>query len=87
MRGKEAGLYRGNNMEDEGTLRSKRLTTKWTPRVLTTLMTLGQPVSLGTFLMRQVKQSLHGSVQGGSRAHGVRGQLKGMKFGTMGPFK
>ena len=41
MKGKEAGLYRGNDTEDEGTLHSKRLTTKEAPRVLTSLMTLG----------------------------------------------
>ena len=62
MRGKEVGLYRGNGMEDEGTLRSKILTIEWTPCVPTTLLTLGQPVSLGTFLRRQVEPSLHGSV-------------------------
>ena len=40
MRGKEVGLYRRNGTEDEGTLRSKRLTTKEMPRAPTTLMTL-----------------------------------------------
>ena len=41
MRVKEAGLYRKNDMEDEGTVRSKRWTNKKTPRVPTILMTLG----------------------------------------------
>ena len=41
MRGKKAGLYRGNGTKDEGTLRSKRLTTEWSPCVPTKLMTLG----------------------------------------------
>ena len=41
MRGKEAGLYKGNDTEDEGTLCSKRLKTKKMPHAPTTLMTLG----------------------------------------------
>ena len=41
MRGKEAGLYRRNDAEDEGMLRSKKLTTEETPCALMTLMTLG----------------------------------------------
>ena len=41
MRVKEVGLYRRNDTEDEGTLRSKRWTSKKTPRVPTTLMILG----------------------------------------------
>ena len=53
MKDKEAGLYRGNNMEDEGTLHSKRLATKRMTRSLTTLMTLGQ-LSVCTFLSGQV---------------------------------
>ena len=63
MKGKKVGLNKGNGTEDEGMLRSKRLTTEWISCVLTTLITLGQPVSMGTFLMRQVKPSLHGFVQ------------------------
>ena len=62
MRAKEVGLYRGNSTEDEGTLHSKRWTTKSTTRVPTTLMTLGQPVRLDVFLRRQVEPSLHGSI-------------------------
>ena len=80
MRGKEAGLYRGNGTKDEGTLRSKRLITKWSPCVPTKLMTLGQFVSLGTSLRREVEPSLHESVQGRSRTHRVRGQLKSINF-------
>ena len=47
MRGKEVGLYRGNGMEDEGTLRSKILTIEWTPCVPTTLLTLGPACQFG----------------------------------------
>ena len=62
MSKEEAGLYRGNDMEDEETLRSKRLTTKKMPRIPTTLMTLAQPVKLGLFLRRQIEPSLHGFI-------------------------
>ena len=62
MRAKEVGLYRGNSTEDEGTLHSKRWTTKSTTHVPTTVMTLGQPVKLDVFLRRQVEPSLHGSI-------------------------
>ena len=62
MSEEEAGLYRGNGTKDEGTLRSKRLTTMQMPRIPTTLMTLGQPVRLGMFLRRQIELSLHGFV-------------------------
>ena len=62
MSEKEAGLYRGNGTKDEETLRSKRLTTKQMPYTLTTLMTLGQLVRLGMFLIRQIVPSLQGSV-------------------------
>ena len=41
-------------MEDEGTLRSKRLATKGMTRTLMTLMTLGQLVNLYAFLSRQI---------------------------------
>ena len=62
MSKEEAGLYRGNDMEDEETLRSKRLTTKKMPRIPTTLMTLAQPIRLCMFLRRQIELSLHRSV-------------------------
>ena len=81
MKGKEAGLYRWNGTKDEGTLCSKRLITKWSPCVPTKLMTLGQFVSLGTSLRREVEPSLHESIQGRSRTHRVRGQLKSINFG------
>ena len=41
MRGKKVGLYRGNDMEDKGTLHSKRLATKEMTLTPMTLMTLG----------------------------------------------
>ena len=62
MSEEEAGLYRGNGTKDEETLCSKRLTTKQMPYTLTTLMTLGQLVRLGMFLIRQIEPSLQGSV-------------------------
>ena len=62
MSEEEAGLYKGNGMEDEGMLCSKGLTTKWMPRIPTTLMTLSQPVRLGMFLRRHIEPSLHRSV-------------------------
>ena len=62
MSKEEAGLYRGNGMEDEERLHSKRLTTKKMPRIPMTLLTLAQPIRLGMFLKRQIELSLHGSV-------------------------
>ena len=86
MSEEEASLYRGNNMEDEGTLRSKRLTTKQMPCIPTTLVTLGQPIRLGMFLRRHVELSLHGSIcseMTGPQSEGVTEEGKNMDNGSI----